>query len=63
MHLKGLHPRSPARASQSQVQAGASAVIDNCVRNQERPLGGAATHISERCITLIESGILTIVRR
>lgn len=43
---------SLARASQSQVQAGASAVIQNCVRNQARQLGGTASHISEHYVAL-----------
>ena len=48
MHLRGVSSWNVARASQSQVKAGVSAVIDNCMRNQARPLGGAARNISER---------------
>ena len=34
------------------MRAGVSAVIENCMRNQARPLGGAATNISEYFIGL-----------
>ena len=37
----------PARASQSQIVAGANVVIDGCIRDKEDPKGGSADHISE----------------
>lgn len=36
-----------ARASQSQVVAGAKAVIDGCIRGTADPKGGKAEHVSE----------------
>ena len=36
-----------ARASQSQVVAGANVVIDSCIRGREDPKGGIAEYISE----------------
>ena len=36
-----------ARASQSQVAAGANVVIDGCIRGKNYPKGGLAEHISE----------------
>lgn len=51
MHLRDISSWNVARASQSQVKAGVSAVIDNCMRNQAQPLGGVARNISEHCIT------------
>lgn len=53
VHLRGgASSRKVARASQSQVQDGVSAVIENCMRNRARPLGGAAKNYSELCITV-----------
>lgn len=42
-----------ALASQSQVVAGARAVVDGCIRGKADPKGGKAEHISEwlaRCL-------------
>ena len=47
MHMRGRNPWSVARASQSQVQAGVSLAIQNCMRNQARPVGGSVWKISE----------------
>ena len=42
-----LEGHESARASQSQVAAGAEVVIDGCIRGKEYPKGGTAEHISE----------------
>lgn len=42
-----LNRLSTARASQSQVIAGAEAVVDGCIRGNPNPKGGKAEHISE----------------
>ena len=47
VHLRGGSLGSIAWASQSQVKAGALAVIDNCMRDQAQPRGGTAKGISE----------------
>ena len=48
VHLDSASDMNVARASQSQVKAGVSAIIDNCMRNRARPVGGAVKKISER---------------
>ena len=47
VHLGPAWETRVARASQSQVKAGVSAVVENCMRNEPRPRGGAVQEISE----------------
>ena len=50
VHLRAAVSLNIARASQSQVKAGVSALISKCMTNQERPRGGAAIGFSEHYI-------------
>ena len=51
--MRGSNPWNVARASQAQLKAGVSVVVQECMRTQERSVGGSAWKLSEHGATLI----------